>query len=215
MARKADAGWTSKNKMPGKIPPFKTPRCVIVVEKEKDTQLQTTRHRKDNSAWGKTMEKELAAIERRMAGPTKTKLQPTEVVIITETEEKESDSEEETQFGVVWEKATEAPMKMAENIKETEAQMKMAENLKTTTSIVIITETEESERQSSDVEEDNISLIQTSVKKDIEISGEASVGKIVMKQFEAGLFCGEVVSATKNRGRFLIMLCMRTETKKI
>jgi hypothetical protein len=49
-----------------------------------------------------------------------------------ETEEKESDSEEETQFGVVWEKATEAQMKMAENIRATEAQMKMAENIKTT-----------------------------------------------------------------------------------
>ena len=83
MAKKADAGWTSKNKMPGKIPPFKTPRCVTVVEKEKDTQLQTKRHRKDNSAWGKTMEKELAAIERRAAGITKTQLQP-------ETEQKDS-----------------------------------------------------------------------------------------------------------------------------
>jgi hypothetical protein len=81
--------------------------------------------------------------------------------------------------------------------------MKMAENIKTTTSIVLITETEESERQSSHVEEDNIPLIQILVKKDIEISGEASVGKFVMKQFEAGLFCGEVVSATENRGRFL------------
>ncbi len=65
MAKKADDRWTSKKKIPGKIPPFKTPRCVTVVEKEKDTQLQTKRHRKDNSAWGKTMEKELAAIERR------------------------------------------------------------------------------------------------------------------------------------------------------
>ena len=83
--------------MPGKIPPFKTPRCVTVVEKEKDKQLQTTRHGKDNSAWGKTMEKKLAAIERRAAGTRKTQLQP-------ETEEKDSDSEEETQFGVVWEK---------------------------------------------------------------------------------------------------------------
>jgi hypothetical protein len=133
MAKKADAGWTSKNKMSGKIPPFKTPRCVRVVEKEKDTQLQTTRHRKDNSAWGKTMEKELAAIERRAADTTKTQLQP-------ETEEKEIDSEE-----------------MEKNVKATEAQTK------TSTSIVLITETEESERQSSDVEEDNIPLIQTLV----------------------------------------------------
>jgi hypothetical protein len=34
-------------------------------DSEQDTQLQTTRmHRKDNSAWGKRMEKELAAVER-------------------------------------------------------------------------------------------------------------------------------------------------------
>ncbi len=43
------------------------------------------------------MEKELTAIERRAAGTRKTQLQP-------ETEEKDSDSEEKTQFGVVWEK---------------------------------------------------------------------------------------------------------------
>jgi hypothetical protein len=70
MAKKADAGCTSKIKKSGKIPPFRTPRCVRVLKKEKDTQLQTTRHRKDNSAWEKTMEKELAAIERRAAGTT-------------------------------------------------------------------------------------------------------------------------------------------------
>ncbi len=113
------------------------------------------------------MEKELAAIERRAAGTRKTQLPP-------ETEQKDSDSEE---------RATEAQMKMAENIKVTEAQMKMAENIKTTTAIVLITETEESERQSSDVEEDNIPLIQTLMAKDIEISGETCVGKKVMKQF--------------------------------
>ena len=100
MKKKADDRWTSKKKSPGKIPPFKTPRCVTVVEKEKDTQLQTTRHRKNNSAWGKTMENELAAIERRAEGTTKTQLQP-------ETEEKEIDSEE-----------------MAKNVKATEAQTK-------------------------------------------------------------------------------------------
>jgi hypothetical protein len=36
-------------------------------DSEQDTQLQTTRHRKDNSAWGKRMEKELGTIERRAA----------------------------------------------------------------------------------------------------------------------------------------------------
>jgi hypothetical protein len=40
---------------------------------EEDTQLQSTKHRKDNSAsaWGKRMEKELAAIEKRAADKTK------------------------------------------------------------------------------------------------------------------------------------------------
>jgi hypothetical protein len=33
-----------------------------------DHEVPTSRHRKDNSAWGKRMEKELAAIERRAAG---------------------------------------------------------------------------------------------------------------------------------------------------
>ena len=81
--------------------------------------------------------------------------------------------------------------------------MKMVENIKTTTSIVLITETEESERQSSDVEEDNIPLIQTLVTKDIEISGETCVGKKVMKHFAEGLFMSEVMTATKQRGRYL------------
>ncbi len=64
--------------------PFKQPRLnkpidivnpesrkemTVLSEREspEGTQLQTTRHRKDNSAWGKRMEKELAAIERRAA----------------------------------------------------------------------------------------------------------------------------------------------------
>jgi hypothetical protein len=39
-------------------------------ESEEDTQLQSTKHRKDNSTWGKQMEKELGAIERRVAEKT-------------------------------------------------------------------------------------------------------------------------------------------------
>jgi hypothetical protein len=34
-------------------------------------------------------------------------------------------------------------------------------------------------------------------------SGQSNVGKTVMKQFEAGLYCGQVVTAIKKRGRFL------------
>ncbi len=40
-------------------------------ESEEDTQVVSTVHRKDNSAWGKRMEKELAAIEKRAAEKTK------------------------------------------------------------------------------------------------------------------------------------------------
>ena len=40
-------------------------------ESEEDTQVLSTVHRKDNSAWGKRMEKELTAIEKRAADKTK------------------------------------------------------------------------------------------------------------------------------------------------
>ena len=43
--------------------------------------------------------------------------QPKEIVLITETEENERESEEDTQFGVVWEKMTEEQHKMVENAK--------------------------------------------------------------------------------------------------
>jgi hypothetical protein len=40
-------------------------------ESQEDTQVFSTVHRKDNSAWGKRMEKELTAIEKRAADKTK------------------------------------------------------------------------------------------------------------------------------------------------
>jgi hypothetical protein len=52
--------------------------------------------------------------------------------------------------------------------------------------IVLITETEDSEARIEEV-----------------TSGQAFVGKTVMKQFEAELFCGQVVTAIKKRGRYL------------
>jgi hypothetical protein len=81
----------------------------------------------------------------------KTRRKPA-AVVITETEEKESDSEEETQFGVVWEKMTEEQKKMVENAKtttETETP-KPIEYVgqpwkDKTRPIVLITETEETE----------------------------------------------------------------------
>jgi hypothetical protein len=173
MSKKQDTGWTGKNKMPSHIPPYKTPRSASVVETRK----------------------------------TRTKPSP---VVEVDAEEKESDSEEETQFGVVWEKMTEEQKKMAENLKTT-AETETPKPIEyvgkpwrdKTRPIVLITETEETERQASDIEEGNNPLSLTVARKDVVPSGEACVGKTIMKQFEAGIFCGQVVTAEKKRGRFL------------
>jgi hypothetical protein len=45
--------------------------------------------------------------------------------------------------------------------------------------------------------------------------GETCVGRMVLKQFETGVFKGTVMTVTKQRGRYLYMLSMRTETQKI
>jgi hypothetical protein len=87
------------------------------------------------------------------------------VVLITKTEEQDSDSEEETQFGLVWEKMTEEQIQMAEEQKKmAEEQKRIAEEQKKladiatkpkkTRTIVLITETEEKEMQASDNEEE-------------------------------------------------------------
>jgi hypothetical protein len=58
------------NKPKDTVNPERGKGIKLLSEREsvtEDTQLQTTRHRKDNSAWGKRMEKELTAIERRAA----------------------------------------------------------------------------------------------------------------------------------------------------
>ncbi len=88
----------------------------------------------------------------------------------------ESDSEEETQFGVVWEK-------------------------------VIIPETEEQEGHKDEVHIPSIETDATKKAITVEIeetpTGEACVGKFVMKIFEQGLFKGTITTATKKRGRYL------------
>jgi hypothetical protein len=114
---------------------------------------------------------------------------------VTETEDKgngtteSDDSEEETQFGVVWEK-------------------------------FIIPETEEQEGQIDEVHIPSIETdatkkgftveIETDATKNgftVEIeeipTGDACVGKFVMKRFEQGLFKGTITTATKKRGRYL------------
>jgi hypothetical protein len=174
MSKKAAEGWTGRNKLPPpQIPPYKAPRLVSV----KDTR--------------KTIKK-----------PT--------VVHISETEEKDSESEEDTQFGVVWEKMTEEQRTMVDNAKK----IKEAPTLtpieyvgqpwrEKTYPKFLIPETEETDRQSSDKEEDSIPFSQIQARKDDVTSGEACVGKTVMKQFVEGLFKGKVVTAIKKRGSFL------------
>jgi hypothetical protein len=86
------AEWVGKNRMPPKskaeIPPFKTPRqlkghskakvqqdVVDVSEtdtQDKETPVRVVGHRKDNSEWGKRMEKTLAEIEKRQERQTET-----------------------------------------------------------------------------------------------------------------------------------------------
>jgi hypothetical protein len=157
MAKKADAGWTSKNKMPGYIPPYKAPR------------------------------------PRRGEQTNETNVQPV-VIDCSESLQKDSDSEEGTQFGVVWEKLKDVEAKESEA--ETPKQTEIPTPIEyvgdiwrdKTRPIVLITETKETERPTSDTEEDNIPVIQTLVRKEKEIpTGEMCVGKTVLKQFDEGL----------------------------
>ncbi len=113
----------------------------------------------------------------------------------------------ETQFGVVWEKMTEAQLNMAGNTKTTtlkatpEPIAYVGEPWRDKTRpLVLITETEETERQTSDVEEDNIPLSQTLDKIP---TGEMCIGLTVLKQFDEGLFKGTVTDAKKQRARYL------------
>jgi hypothetical protein len=69
MLKKADEGWTGKNNLPPRIPPYKTPRLATA----KDTRTTNVRQN---------------------------------VIEIADTEEKDNESEDDTQFGVVWEKMT-------------------------------------------------------------------------------------------------------------
>ncbi len=92
MSKKADEGWTGKNKMPPLIPPYKTPRLVSV-----ENKMQTRK-------------------------------KPA-VVDISETEAKDSGSEEETQFGVVWEKMTEVQKMMPAPVKKERFPVNKGKNI--------------------------------------------------------------------------------------
>jgi hypothetical protein len=78
MSKAAQEGWLGKNQLPPKIPPFKTPRQL----KMKNT--------------GK------ASVREEIVDVSESDRQ--DVVDVTETEQKDSDSEDETQFGVIYER---------------------------------------------------------------------------------------------------------------
>jgi hypothetical protein len=82
MSRRDETGWVSENQLPLPIPPYKTPR-----------QLKTkTTSKASASKCVRTKVIDVSESERQ------------DVVDVSETEQKESDSQDETQFGVVWEK---------------------------------------------------------------------------------------------------------------
>jgi hypothetical protein len=100
-------------------------------------------------------------------------------IVVVESEAK-SDSEEDTCFRLVYEKMTEI------------------------NSITDTDETEpETEVKDSDGEEDNIAFGQLMNKQKESVGVETEVGMKVAKQFEAGLFVGEVTAVTGKRGRCL------------
>jgi hypothetical protein len=217
------AEWVGKNRMPPKskaeIPPFKTPRQLkghskakvqqdVVDVSETDTQDKETPvrfvgHRKDNSEWGKRMEKTLAEIEKRQERQTETETirdnpYPNGIYIMSEREANEcarfgevlrwsSESEDET------EKTTSADKENTTSVdKEKTARADMSNT------IVLITETEEPEalvketeatftdKEDSDSDDDNIPVSQilakkTSKKTQVPMleSGEACIGHMI------------------------------------
>jgi hypothetical protein len=225
------------------ILPFKTPRqlqgkrkakvqqdVVDVSEtdtQEKETPVRVVGHRKDNSEWGKRMEKTLAEIETRQERQTETETiienpYPNGTYIMSEREATEtamfgevlrwsSESEGET------EKTTSADKKKTPRVdkdKITRADM--------SNTIVLITETEELEalvketdatfkdKEESDSDDDNIPVSQILAMKTTKktpvpmlLTGEACIGHMILKKFETGLFKGTVTRATKQRGRFM------------
>jgi hypothetical protein len=122
-------------------------------------------------------------------------------VVIQDTVQKDSDSEDETQFGVVWEKMTDVHRAMVEADKtRLVADKPLAIEYEGEAwkekiyPFVFVPETEDQSIQEQK---------ETTVTIDEMPSGETCVGKPVMKQFAEGLFKGEVMTATKKRGRYL------------
>ncbi len=123
----------------------------------------------------------------------------------TKESEAETPKESEIEYvGDIWRDKT-RPIVLITETEETERPTSDTEedNIPVIQTLVR-KEKEETERPTSDTEEDNIPVIHTLVRKENEIpTGEMCVGKTVLKQFDEGLFKGTVTGATKQRGRYL------------
>jgi hypothetical protein len=179
MPKKSDDGWAGKNQLPPQIPPYKAPRLA----RGQDKRVQDKR-----------------PVTAKVTKTKETRSKPV-TVVIQETVQKDNDSEDETQFGVVWEQMTDEHRAMAEADKtRLEADKPLTIEYEgeawkeKTYPFVFVPETED---QSIPKEKE------TTVTIDEMPSGETCVGKPVMKQFAEGLFKGEVKTATKKRGRYL------------
>jgi hypothetical protein len=214
MSKAADTQWVGKNRLPptskATIPPYKTPRQL------KMKQTSTARVVQD-------------------------------VVYVTETEHKDSDSEDETQFGVVWEKFVPEEVKdrcyphdvfIPETEVQEEKQLEQPHVIPFIKGIKMMSEREADEcarhgevlnwspdseemlksasKDMSDSEEDNIPFSRLQEKMSVRdktattktqvpklIFGEACIGHLILKQFETGVFKGTVMTATKQRGRYI------------
>jgi hypothetical protein len=217
MSKAADKQWVGKNRLPptskATIPPFKTPRQLKMKNTSKTSVVQ-------------------------------------DVVDVTETEHNHSDSEDETQFGVVWEKfVSEKVVKdrsyphdifIPETEDQEESQQAKPHVIPFIKGIKLMSEREADEtarygevlnwspdsedmlksesKDMSDSEEDNIPFSRLQEKKSVRaktatctsktqvpklVFGEACIEHLIKKKSETGVFKGTVMTATKQRGRYL------------
>jgi hypothetical protein len=139
-----------------------------------------------------------------------------DVFNVKETEHTDSESEDETQFGVVWEKFVPEVVKGKPYphdvfIPETEAQDDTQEAQPDSDDML-----QSASKDMSESDDENIPFSRLQAKKTVRAKkkttktevpklqlGEACVGHLILKQFETGVFKGTVMTATKLRGRFL------------
>jgi hypothetical protein len=199
--------WQSKRGPTPAMPAYKPPRQtrtsrkaetmsapeIVVVESEDKSDSE------EDTCFGLVYEKMADAIETPRENPY-----PKGIPMMSEREADEcakfgevhrwsSDSEGDTEKTTGADKETPVPIQY---------HGQSCKNKRNT--IVLITETEpETELPDSDGEEDNIPFGQLMNKQKESVGVETEVGMKVAKQFEAGLFVGEVKAVTGKRGRCL------------